>query len=802
MSTTIIPGPNVFRAVSGSLFSSPINWSRGYVPTSSDVAMIADNCTIDINRTIGSLVVRSPFTASINTGLTLTITDTINVMGQLSCSGAPTINTLGKTNIINNFLAGTSTFNYYKIGNQSVPGVTYYNVGMYNQGTKTATGNIIVSGNLSYAGSGTTFTRSFFELNQYDLSVLGNTNITNGFGSLSKSQPGRLLFTGQLGYGNLSNVLFTGNPTVEFRGGISGDPDIGGAFLDSGVGTWIFSTNNQSINTHGRPINADIYISGSTTLTIPSGQTLTVNKILTGTSGSSILANSGSLYFNTVYSANNFMTTGSANLSSSANTVGFTGNYDLTIPARFSSSFYSLYISGTGTKTLTTSSYISGTLSINSQATLELSSSNLIVSGATTIFNALSKSGPGSVIFYNSLTGPTLANSIDFSLGNPTVEFRNGFTLGTNHDFNVLRTGTGSWIFTTNNQTIRTHEYFGFYTSNFDAPIMVSGAINLNVIGHFYFNRPFNGTSLSSTLTNSGIMYINFTSSLMPTGTFDYLSTSSILGFTMGESYTIPSGSYRGLFISGSGVKYTSGSLIVSGNLSIAANSQLELGNYNLTVTGSVVPDLSSLVSSRLTKSGSGNIIFNGRLSVAAASRSVDFSLGNPTVECRNGIYAGVNNVIDCLRTGTGSWTFTTNNQILQPHIFSTIPHSFIFDAPLTISGAISVTANSTYNVFYMSRSLDGTEAASRFINNGVVYYYASQQPMLTGSVDFSSSLTNTFIYNSGSQNVKGGVYRNLTFLNGLKTLQGNVSVLGTFSTGSGATSGSYNLNGFTLTNP
>ena len=71
--------PNTFRAVSGSLFSTAANWSRGYVPTGSDVATIADNCVIDVNRTIGSLIVRAPFTASVNTGLTLLINDIIDV---------------------------------------------------------------------------------------------------------------------------------------------------------------------------------------------------------------------------------------------------------------------------------------------------------------------------------------------------------------------------------------------------------------------------------------------------------------------------------------------------------------------------------------------------------------------------------------------------------------------------------------------------------------------------------------------------------------------------------------------------
>jgi hypothetical protein len=73
---------------------------------------------------------------------------------------------------------------------------------------------------------------------------------------------------------------------------------------------------------------------------------------------------------------------------------------------------------------------------------------------------------------------------------------------------------------------------------------------------------------------------------------------------------------------------------------------------------------------------------------------------------------------------------------------------------------------------------------------------------MSTGVLDVTSSLNTTFIYASGSQNIKGGIYRNLIMNYGTKTLQGNVSVLNTLNTGSGATLATINLNGFTLTNP
>jgi hypothetical protein len=145
MSTTIIPGPNVFRAISGSLFSTAANWSRGFVPTGSDVAMIGDNCVIDITRTVGSLVVRPGFTASINTGLTVSVLDTINVLGHLSCSGNPTINVISRKNSINTLSPGSSLFFFSGSSyDQTIPGVTYNNVWIVGSSIKRLTGNTIV----------------------------------------------------------------------------------------------------------------------------------------------------------------------------------------------------------------------------------------------------------------------------------------------------------------------------------------------------------------------------------------------------------------------------------------------------------------------------------------------------------------------------------------------------------------------------------------------------------------------------------------------------------------------------------
>lgn len=235
-----------------------------------------------------------------------------------------------------------------------------------------------------------------------------------------------------------------------------------------------------------------------------------------------------------------------------------------------------------------------------------------------------------------------------------------------------------------------------------------------------------------------------------------------------------------------------------------------DLQSYNLIVSGSTTLSANSNPVYPFQKTQSGSITFVGPVFFGGPGGNAyiaDFSLGNPDLEFRNSISAS-NYGGAIVKPGSGSVYFTTNNQ----GIFNSGGSAgFIFSGSIKIGSGITVTLRGVgagLTSLETVREIDGTDANSKFIIGTVatgaptVYYNSPLEPMRTGSMDVSSSAAATFIYNSGSQNVKGGTYRNLTFLNGLKTLQGNVSVLGTFSTGSGATSGSYNLNGFTLTNP
>ena len=832
--------PNIFRAVSGSLFSTVANWSRGYLPTGSDVADIADNCVIDVSRTIGSLIVRAPFTASINTGLTLQVNDAINVLGHLSCSGNPTINIVSRKNNINTLSPASSSF-YYSGSNQGVLGLSYYNLTIGNNGTKTIVNNTTVLNNLTVQPTNNTSPASILELSRYDLIVSGTTSI-NGINSntqtaaINKSGAGNVLFINALNFGFRAASAFDfsiGNPNVELRNGINFSQNLVGFLgynFKSGVGIWSFTTNNQTIGDVASGQNtitfdSPMLIGSGVSLRIGTNTTnysnLQISKYINGVSSSSAIVNVGNIVFVSKEAAETSMSTGSFDFTSSINTVTYgsiASNYSATIPTRFNT-FRNLSISGAGIKTLGTSSYVSGAFTINA-GTFNNVSSSITISGSTLVnsYGTWINTGTGSIKFIGPVrfgTAFTDRGSMNFTGGNPNVEVQNGVYFNTSYG-EYYQPGRGTWTFSTNNQNVFVNG--GAQTIEFNN-IIVSGAIALcttaSILGStgpgvIQISGSLNGTEANSKFVVGldSFLYLNTLTPPMITGSLDTSSYYHTLGYVYNGNQTVPYSAYKTVYITGNATKSLAQNTVINNDLHVDGffpmyySTKFDNKNYSLVVSGS------TLVSHNATiiNTGGGSLTFIGRLRFGTAFTDggiIDFTVGNPNVELRNGLFfnRGYNTTF---YPGTGSYAFSTNNQQLY-----SIGGNTVAFRNIVISGSIALTMSSSLDFGYsalvsINGGINGTEANSKLINgnNSSVYYNAPQIPMLTGSIDFSSSLSNTFIYNSGSQNVKGGVYRNLTFLNGLKTLQGNVSVLGTFSTGSGATSGSFNLNGFTLTNP
>ena len=527
------------------------------------------------------------------------------------------------------------------------------------------------------------------------------------------------------------------------------------------------------------------------------------------------LSMSGAAHILYLYGSNNRI---NSLISGGSSSISYRGIYDQNI---LDLPYYNLDINGSSTKYLTSNTiisgnYTSGTTNIGaySYTKLECSGYNLSIIGTSNWAVPISKSGAGSLIFGGLVT---TGNNVKYSAiepynfyfgGNPTVEFKGGLTsnnISTNGVWNG--TGTGTWIFSTNNQSWIGSSPSGATGIVFTCPVIISGNINLilSSVGgntNFTFNNIINGDSAGSTLTNrTNLSFGTLAStSIMTTGIFDFTTyTSSTVSYFFNEDYTLPYTTYQNLIISGANTKILNNNTTVR-NLYVSAGSTFELSNYNLSVTGTTT------VNGTLSKSGTGNVLFTGQVYIQGAGISyINFS-GNPSVELRGGINIG-NNLNS--NTGTGIWSFTTNNQSIVGTSQIGVNAVYTFDCPILISGAIVLTADNTgtNSYFTFNNSINGDNSNSGFENKVSVQYKAMQVPMLIGNLITNSS-ANTFTYSrNGNQDIKGGVntsnkqvYNNLILsVGGVKTLQGYVSATGTYTLSSPAT---LNNNGFTLTNP
>lgn len=721
---------------------------------------------------------------------------------------------LGTDNYILNLVTNsTGTVTYGRFGDQDILDLPYSNLTITGTGVKKPTNHLLVSNTLSI-GNFSLGLGGIIDLWWWDLTVLGNTNISVvGTNSIRKSYFGNILFVGDV---NFTNQNFgcdfsVGNPNIEFRGGFrigNSNPNFGA--IRTGTGIWSFTTNNQTINAN----NANFPQTLDCTMIIGSGVTLTNNggfnltSTINGTDGTSRLVQgvgvSGIapfLNFATLASVPS-MTIGTFDFTTNANTIQYFGNYSATIPSYFTI-FRSLTIAGTGTKTLGVNTTINTGLNVTLNGTFDLGIYNIDVIGATTIDTAnLIKTGSGNVLFRGSLI---LSNSrtpkLNFSGGNPTVELRGGISYGNGAD--PINSGTGQWSFTTSNQEIRHISGLG-PTVTLNCPILIASGITVTAISTFPFtsilqlNNSTNGADASSRLTSSNNnIYITNASFPQPmtTGVFDITTNANVLGYAFNGNYTIPYTAFSNLHVVATGTKSLSGNTTLSAGLFISSLGVLECLTYNLTVIGGASTAGST---STLSKNGAGSIVLGG------LSANINFS-GNPTVEIKGNMSVGNQNVFN---TGTGQWTFSTINSSITNVVGNL--YTPTFNCPILVSGiTLTIASNFIPQTFIFTGLLDGSDVASTFrmgTGTPTVNYRNATQPMATGVLDTSTNL-NTWIYGLNNQDIKGSptispkqVYRNLT-LNGtgVKTLQGYVSVLNTYTLTAPATLAN---NGFTLTNP
>ena len=467
-------------------------------------------------------------------------------------------------------------------------------------------------------------------------------------------------------------------------------------------------------------------------------------------------------------------------------------------------------VTGIGTKYLQTNLTTSGTIIIDVAAKIELLTFNMDAGGAVSFASAIfSKNGAGSILFRGLITSGNVASTFS-NTGNATIELRGGiyFNLVT------LTSGTSAWTFTTNNQNLLCANV----AYQFMGPWVVQGAITVtndfhttNVGPGILINATLNGTVAGSTFINKGnIYFVNSSATAMATfGVFDVTTyANNTVGYSYNGAGTIQYSSFQRLYINGSGVKAAPANMTIYGDLFVTQSAAIfDLGSFNLTNNGTTTLGSVAVTSSSCTlrKPGAGSILFVGNVRLSNQGvLDLDFT-GNPTVEIRGGLWSE-GFAINQINSGTGVWTFSTNNQTIDNRALGVANYPVTLDCPIVISGAITVTMLSSQSSAIidaiLNGLLNGNNGSSTLDNRGLIEYKNVTQGMGTGVLT-TNAAANTFKYNkAGNQDVKGGTYRTIEFGgSGIKTLLGNVIVNVTGGGGQSTTgTASINLNGFTIT--
>lgn len=757
---------------------------------------VGDDVYINHSITANKIVVVNNLyiagTLKFATNIQITVNGDLQASGSVDMTGLNSWLTLyGVNNSINNFTPGTSgTVEYRRIGTQPIMPFNYYHLQLQAGGIKYLQRNCTISGNLTMGSQQNALARGIvFDLDAYDLSVLGTSqigpsNIEQWTNTIKKGSFGNILFVGSVLIGNCGNnaaancIDFTvGNPLVEFRGGLTWSNGTSN-MVKSGTGQWSF-TNTQSIGTGSTymiTIDAPCVVVGAANVTIEAGANaagVVLNNTFDATTPGYGLINKGLVYFNTSTSLSSFAVGQFDRTTYSTNIVGYTGNYTANIPY---TSFQGLYIAGTGLKSLSGNTSCGTTFQLASTTTdgFDAGVYNLSVTGASTITSGtFYKTGAGSLLFGGLLTLSNAISNVGFSLsGNPSVEFQGGITFaGTVPAAVTFNMGTTQWKFTTNSQTIRSSANG---TLNFNQPLLISGPISLTFENFYVYNilNSVNGDNAASTLIAKG-GYIVFQSAAvataaMSTGVFDRNTTwqTGCIVYNWNGNYTLPYSSYGSVMVCGTGTKSFSGT--VGGNLSVGGG-QVGLPSASMTLTGATTV-----------------------IGVLYASA---LATGGNTIEVRGGI-GGYTNI-----NGGGQLLLTTNNQNI-----GNVGQPCVFGTDMLISGAITITLV-TGGSLTTTNAINGNNAASTFSNSGTITYNNAGRPMLTGVLQ-TNAAANTWIYGLlGNQDILGGpstgakqIYRTLTLNgSGVKTLQGYVSVINTYTLTGPATLAN---NGYTLTNP
>lgn len=547
-------------------------------PAVGDDVYINHNVTANTSVIVNNLRVSGYLTFSAS--VSISVYGDIQSLGTVDMTGANcNLILYGGNNFITTFICGSSGTVVYarQWYDQYIMDLSYQNLKAINIGTKYIQVNTAIAGNL------TTDTATL-ELSTYNLTVNGTTNINNS-STLSKTGSGSLLFIGKVN-SNFGVASFTGNPSIELRGGLN---LIGSISSDKfGTGTLSCTTNNQSIDIAGGILQLDnINIVGAITVSLENHTNgpLQINNYINGTAAGSTFLNKGLLQLNTTTLP---MITGVFDwLTYSTSSIGYVMISNYTLPY---TTYNYLWTSGSGTKYLSGNTTVNQGVkqyagSLNGFFSVDLNSFNLTVNGDLIISSAgaLYSLTSSSILVTGALIFSGSTSNAAFT-GNPSVEVRGGISCSANG----FITGAPVFTLSTNNQSITgSPGSFDFGSSSF----IISGiTLTVTVTGIFIVTKgSINGTNGTSVFDNrgTGAFYYQNAQRPMLTGILTTNAAANTFKYNLTGNQDVTGGTYRTLELGGSGVKTLQGNVVVNttagGSWSITGSATINYNGYTIT---------------------------------------------------------------------------------------------------------------------------------------------------------------------------------------------------------------------------
>lgn len=735
---------------------------------------------------------------------------TINASGTFSCSAAETFNVSGNwTNNGGTFTPGTSTVTFDGTGPQAINGTA----------VSQSFNNIIVSNSastLSVVGSTTTLTlNGTFTQTLGDFTAPATMNVTGAMTfTVGTFTAGADLNVGGNWISATGTVFIPGTGTVTFNG--TGAQQIAGTsvtktfnnlvinktvatLLSAGGGTTTITVTGTLTHTQGNfTPPATLNVSGIATLTdgtfsLGAGTKtfsldLNINStaIFSLTNVSAIANIGGDLNMNGTGSITGTATgtiniTNDLNINGTGNAIGrstitvngttnVTGDVDFNSATGTKTFIGLVTISGVGawSSSLNSAFIFQGGLTHNGTAftsgtgiyTFNTNPQNIDGSSPLT-FASLTATGITVSYINSNIAGLTVTTALS-GTGGLTMPVNGLLILGGTSAITTLTVNANPNIVrynsTTAAQTVKATTYHHLEIDKTGQIATITGTVTMN--GNLTVTS---GTLAlgNSTVVVGGTTTVDGTLSFTnATGTKDFvdlnLNANGILNFTVAETATL------------------------SGNLTMGNNSTITGtltgivsvgGNLNITGTGTTIGQSTITIAGATTVTGDVN--FNSATGTKTFVGLVTISAGASWTSTANSAFilrGGLTHNGTTFSSGTGTYTFNTNNQNINGS------SSITFDGTAAITGAITVTnfANVT-----LVGDLTGSVAGSTWYNEANSTLNVGAIILTTGTLTATGN-PNTVNYNGGAQTIKGATYYHLQITTaGAKTAGAAITVNG-----------------------